>query len=357
MSDRSPIPIRLEGAKDTIPDAEARLREYCGKEVYDGYDNFHSVDNDISMVDIEATKRLNSNIDRYDKNESSALLRRAAELSSLLSRIPNIDLHELDAPRWQDLQKDIMQLFQIMLKVPGIGLPKAVKILHLKRPKLFPILDSYVVELLTGNNPSSSSDDSLLAELGVKALGIAREDIITNKETFHRLKQSVEDLPIPLTIVRIYDILCWTHWKWDVLGQTGTVRYVRAKDGTYRQEKGVASETPLIKPAADGFDLSKLRDKGGNIGPKSHNKSGPNAVQITTLSEFSSYKKAKEGFIVVTDTANGDSIHRCWCKWLKDDYFYKKVIENGNKNGRYFWYDSYEDASSNFQLRECKTCM
>jgi len=160
--------ISLCGGRVVFPNPEARICEYCDLEVYYGYDDLHSIDNTITRQDIEATKRLQSMIDRYGQQESSSILS-SSEIPVILSRIPNLDLADV---QWQDVKRDIEKLLGVFFRIDGVGLAKTVKILHLKRPNLFPILDSYVVEFL--RESLTNTPKRGLAELGLRALDLAR---------------------------------------------------------------------------------------------------------------------------------------------------------------------------------------
>jgi hypothetical protein len=49
------------------------------------------------------------------------------------------------------------------------------------------------------------------------ALNKFRKTVSSQMSEYESLSSSLQDLPIPLTKARIYDILCWTTQKWDIL--------------------------------------------------------------------------------------------------------------------------------------------
>jgi hypothetical protein len=198
-------------------DPESRIREYCEIEVYFGYDDQHNVNNTITRSDVDAANQRYAMIDRYDKNESKRLLAQAPRISLHLSKIPNQPLQSFNDKEWADLIPKIESLLKSMLSIYGIGIAKATKILHLKRPKLFPILDSLVIQFLTGKMPTSSKTD---IRIGLSTLNKSRKLIQSQIDEFIELQRKVSDLPIDLTIVRLFDILCWTAQKWDIQGKT-----------------------------------------------------------------------------------------------------------------------------------------
>jgi len=198
-----------------IPNPEERIREYCEIEVYRGYDDQHTPDGVIIPKDIKAANLLYAMIDRYNSNESSRILN-SSTISTLLTKVGNKDLSEISDAEWVEGKMNIRLLLKEMLSIQGIGLAKAFKILHLKRPKLFPILDSYVVKFLTGADLTTIFDKGRLLEVGLNALEISRNRLLQNHDAFCVLQQRLFDLPIPLTTARLFDILCWTTEKWDI---------------------------------------------------------------------------------------------------------------------------------------------
>ena len=198
-------------------DPESRIREYCEIETYKGYDDRHNINHTISRGDIRAANELYANIDRYDKGESRRLLSHSKSILKLLSPIPNMDICAIPYEKWSDLRGRIEKL-RGFLSIKGIGLAKATTILHLKRPNLFPILDRLIINFLLNINISDVEKTRLL-DIGLQALERARKVMVKQKDEFEKLVEETSDLPIPLTPVRMFDILCWTTEKWDIRGK------------------------------------------------------------------------------------------------------------------------------------------
>ena len=209
-----------------INDPVSRIREYCEIEVYEGYDDRHTENNVIMQADIDSANNLYAMIDKYDRTESRRILEQSVRLSGLLSEIPNKAIYLYDDEEWFDLKPKIEALLGKMLTIRGVGVDKCMKILHLKRPELFPVLDAYVVQFLTGKPLSSSPRDIGLA---LKALDQSREIIQSQIMHFTELQTGLGNLPIPLTMVRLFDILCWSTYKWDMLGRVSAPRGVASK--------------------------------------------------------------------------------------------------------------------------------
>lgn len=196
---------------------ESRIREYCEIEIYQGYDDQHTVDDLITQHDIDSANNLYAMINRYDPREGARILDQAPKIATLLGKISNEAIYLYEDNDWEETKPKIKALLASMESIHGVGLAKATKILHLKRPRLFPVLDSYVVQFLTGKPYTSSKRD---IELALKGLDLSRELIRDQVAAFTELQMKLGDLPIPLTEVRLFDILCWSAYKWDILGRT-----------------------------------------------------------------------------------------------------------------------------------------
>lgn len=259
-------------------DPQSRIREYCAIEIYHGYDNKHSIDDEVSQEDIATANELYAMIDRYDKGESRRLLSSSERISTLLSMIPDMEISAASGEKWLELKGNIRRLLVEFLSVKGIGLAKATKILHLKRPRLFPVLDSFVIKFLLGINMSVEKSAQL--DMGMQALELARMIMADQKVEFEKLIEQTRDLPISLTPVRMFDILCWTAEKWDVRG-------------ILKAPYGVPYNSLLAKFQKDAETTS------GDIGPR-HRNEIPKSEKRTVYSDdlTSSAKSIIASFIV-----------------------------------------------------------
>jgi hypothetical protein len=193
-------------------DPESRIREYCEVEVYRGYDDRHNINDGISKIDIDSANNLYAMIDRYNNTESRRLLSRSERIRGILAKIPNSNIFAITQNEWNEVKNNIQALFEEFLSVGGIRLAKSTKILHLKRPNLFPILDSFVIRFLL-NAKISDAEKSLQLGIGLQALERTREIMKEQQAAFEELVNQTRDLPIALTPVRSFDILRWTTEK------------------------------------------------------------------------------------------------------------------------------------------------
>ena len=197
-----------------IPNPEERIREYLRVEIFRGYDDKHAIDNIISQKDIRAANQLFARIGQ----ETAKRLQTSSQLQNILSEVKNEGIGELSPNKWIIVKNQMNSLLKTACAINGVGLAVATKILHLKRPKLIPILDSFVIKLLTGHNITSANKLSL-PQIGVDTMEIIREDLIEYHEEFDNLSEIFYE-PIPLEKIRIYDILAWSTEKWDIQGNT-----------------------------------------------------------------------------------------------------------------------------------------
>ncbi len=197
-----------------IPNPEDRIREYLRVEIYSGYDDKHAIDNIISQKDIRAANQLYARIGE----ETAKRLQLSLELQNGLSEIENVELGKLTPNEWTIIKNQISSLFKAACSFKGVRLAVATKALHLKRPKLIPILDSFVINLLMGQN-ITDANKLYLPQIGINAMEIIREDLIQYQEDFIRLSEKFSESK-PLEQIRIYDILAWSTEKWDNQGNT-----------------------------------------------------------------------------------------------------------------------------------------
>ena len=226
---------------------ELRIREYCEIEIYEGYDDKHTIDSDITMEDIESANKLFAMINHYDKSEGRRLISQSGALSPFIAEIPTTPIFEYKDEEWTNLRPKLESLLKKMTSIHGIGIAKSTKILHLKRPELFPVLDSFLVQFLTGKKFASSPKDTGLA---LKTMDISRKLMLNQLSEFNQLQSNIRDLPIPLTIARLFDILCWSTHKWDILKKTSTPKGRASKSLLGPRPKRFLSKIKINKPKA-----------------------------------------------------------------------------------------------------------
>jgi hypothetical protein len=91
------------------------------------------------------------------------------------------------------LYDDALALYEHFHKVRGIGPAKASKLLHLKRPALYPIVDTKVMDLYraTGAPAAAAKSNPRSKDRGWKEVfwDVIRNDLITNRRCLYELHQ------------------------------------------------------------------------------------------------------------------------------------------------------------------------
>jgi len=319
--------------------AEERIREYCEIEVYrdrnyrGGYDDRHNVTDSIVREDLEAANNLHARIGHLDFRRILG----NPEIPPLLAAVKDLELGKTTDEEW-DAVKDLSRLLVLaFISIQNVKLAEATKVLHLKRPHLFPILDPFVVKFLTGNDMEKNrfSDEEVL-RIGLDSFEVARKDIAGNEKAFAELQGRLSDLPVPLTVVRMYDILCWTQEKWvnraDTSARYGTASKSLDQSAAHKTQGGPP-------PIGLGKDLAKQ----------------PPAGEISTTKELRQIKLRAEGVIVNT-ASSPPRAHRPLCDEVTDERFQTTMIFNEGKSGKYYLRRDLAEAVRDFGAVACKKC-
>jgi hypothetical protein len=133
-----------------------------------------------------------------------------AELTNMSDDIPELavldrswDLFTMSDQAWSAYacRDAICRLLERILG-PWRSLSVTTKVLHAKRPRLIPVLDSYVVQVLGGSEASARVGADLIAHL--------REQGRVNLSTLGAIQERLADAGIQRTAVRIMDALLWS---------------------------------------------------------------------------------------------------------------------------------------------------
>jgi hypothetical protein len=323
--------------------AEERIREYCDIEVYrdrnykGGYDDRHSVTDSIMKEDLEAANNLGALMSPLNFR----MILGNPAIPRLLAAIKDLELGSLTDDGWEDVKARIRPLLSAFISIHNVSLAKTMKILHLKRPRLFLILDSYVVKFLTGNDMEKNwfSEEELL-RIGLDSLEIARKDIVRNRAAFDELQIRLSDLPTPLTVVRMYDILCWTQEKWVNRADTNAPYGVARKS---LDQSATTAEPAKIEASPPPVDVTKPVAK------------QPPAGEIRTTKELRQIKLRLEGVIVNT-ASSPPRVHRPLCDEVTEERFQNTVVFNEGRSGRYYLRNDLAEAVREFGAVACKKC-
>jgi hypothetical protein len=138
--------------------------------------------------------------------EIDAIMGRQAEIEDALRRIAGeASLAQPDDEIPWDALHD---LYAAVGGISGVGLAKATKALHKKRPHLIPMLDSIVAEYLR------SVDQIPVGDFADEALGLTRSykvDLDANAETLVSVQHGLNEEGFTLSLCRILDLYTWAY--------------------------------------------------------------------------------------------------------------------------------------------------
>lgn len=170
--------------------------------------------NILTADEIWMTRIIHSRISRAEQSE---LERKSATWRKRWTAIaPSACIEDAD-PAGDDGLYDAMQdLFSLMTELRGVGWAKASKVLHFKRPDLYPILDSRLMDLY--RVPAIDAAQRF-KKRGFRRMYWAaiRCDVISNRDALKQLREDLTahggeaSLLSALGDLRILDILSWSR--------------------------------------------------------------------------------------------------------------------------------------------------
>jgi Family of unknown function (DUF6308) len=140
---------------------------------------------------------------------------------------PAIDLLETADERWAQADAEHAVLAALAAAVgPGRGVSVATKMLHLKRPRLFPILDRLVVEMLGGTLAEDAAPE-VRAQLAANLMLHVRTQGIRNLDPLRKIQSQLARLDLERSLVRILDAILWLAHP--AAGNTGAKRVLACR--------------------------------------------------------------------------------------------------------------------------------
>lgn len=138
----------------------------------------------------------------------------------------DLDLIDLGDRRWKAADGDALVAAALRATIgPGRGMAVATKLLHLKRPRLFPMLDRFVAEMLGAGLPESGGDEARAATAAALTRAI-RRDGRRNLAALHGIQARLGEDGTRLSLVRIFDAVLWSSHP--AAGLTGAPRTLSA---------------------------------------------------------------------------------------------------------------------------------
>jgi hypothetical protein len=125
-----------------------------------------------------------------------------------LSRIPDeLDIVEADDAEWADADGARLVNDAVAHCIrPYIALARATKVLHLKRPRAFPVLDELALQMMGVPVPTQPAARVGAAQRVTAAI---RREGRRNLESLRRIQDATATNDLRLSLVRVFDIALW----------------------------------------------------------------------------------------------------------------------------------------------------
>lgn len=200
--------LTVAGNAVTHNQALAWLRSYPAATLR-YYDGAPSEPDRVTLEDIGAMALINADLGGDD---AAALL--STDALALFEAVPaDADLRAADPEDEGGLYDAAVALYDAFRRHSGIGPAKASKLLHRKRPRLYPILDAQVQRLYDEHaHLAASASRRWQGETRLFWAAI-RADLIANAAHWADIRRAFEpgkdDRLIGLSDLRLLDIVCW----------------------------------------------------------------------------------------------------------------------------------------------------
>lgn len=201
--DRLAGPPLIISNADRLSEAFLSLdRSSVGEDSYDAYTS-QTPPNKVEQADVD---RINGPMRARSKLETWDDLFELDHLDWLSAVGQDWDL--LMPPDQWHAVKPTLKNALIGITAPGRNVSVATKMLHLKRPSLFPVLDRLVVESIggryyTGKFPDRRADRSL------EFIEHLRGQAVAAQEPLQQIQARLADVDLSRTVTRILDGLLW----------------------------------------------------------------------------------------------------------------------------------------------------
>lgn len=220
-------PLAIHNADRLVEVFFSLDRSSVGVDSYDAY-TAETPPNRIEQADVD---RINGPMRARSKRETWEDLCAARDLDWLTHINTEWDLL-MTLDRWQ-AAKPAIKTALIEITAPGRNVSVSTKMLHLKRPKLFPVLDTLVVERIGGKYYTGKFADRR-ADRSLEFIEHLRGQAIASRPALEQIQARLAAVELSRTLTRILDALLWMTNPASELAPIGTVI------ARWRGEDGVA---------------------------------------------------------------------------------------------------------------------
>ena len=193
----------MRGPAYTIPHADrlAAMYVHARRRVVDRYDRRAAeTDDETTFADYEAIRAAGGWMSTWRRAASALPLG-----SQVIARLdPEWDLAVLDDPTWATAEQNLLGAVA-SLWAPGLGAAAVTKLLHLKRPRLVPVIDRRVLFALRMREPRTPAD---LMEVIGHFRGLLRENADAVVEIGAAVART--DMGVDVPPARLLDIVLWS---------------------------------------------------------------------------------------------------------------------------------------------------
>ena len=175
---------------------------------------------DPDRITIDDVRAINQTMRARSPHAAWEGLTSAGPLPWLAALDPSWDLVELPGRQWERFQcTALLEAAFAAAIAPRRNLAVATKLLHLKQPALFPILDAFVVESIGG-----------LRRAPVTVLLHLRAEAQRNRPALQQVQATLQEAHVTRTLIRILDALLWSsHPGAGIAGLTDWERVIRPR--------------------------------------------------------------------------------------------------------------------------------
>ena len=200
--------IEREDGELLVLDGLALVRGYLASDLSarpGGY-NDHAGRGDPRAISLDDVVLVNSTM--RSRAEHARWLPIVQSDQHWLSRIPgDLDILEADDETWTAAKGGRLVNDAIDRCIrPYIALARATKVLHLKRPRTFPVLDELVLQMMGVQVPTRADARTAAAQRVVAAI---RREGRRNIKPLRRIQKATATGELRLSLVRIFDIALW----------------------------------------------------------------------------------------------------------------------------------------------------